>query len=79
MVDDLKLHEEKGFMRRLAMPLAEHGNLFANSARPVPRAKQILKSTSWRDMSKEFEQLHEKGNLYDKRLFLFRFVLCEHR
>lgn len=50
VVEDLKLHEEKGFLRRLAIPY-EHGNLFANSAQPIKRPKQLLKSSSWRDTS----------------------------
>lgn len=55
VVEDLKLHEEKGFLRRLAIPLTEHDNIFANSAQPVRRAKQVLKSSSWRDISHYFQ------------------------
>lgn len=51
VVEDLKLYEEKGFLRRLAIPLTEYGNLFANSAQPIKRPKQVLKSSSWRDIS----------------------------
>lgn len=76
VVEDLKLYEEKGFQRRLALPITEHASLFANSAQPIKRPKQVLKSSSWRDISCEFYN-HSKKSC--KRLIiLFRFVLCEH-
>lgn len=51
VVEDLKLYEEKGFLRRLAIPTTEHASLFANSAKPIKRPKQAVKSSSWRDIS----------------------------
>lgn len=59
VVEDLKIYEEKGFLRRLAIPATEYSNLFANSALPIKRAKQIFKSSSWRDLSKCFRLIVE--------------------
>ncbi|XP_037031611.1 uncharacterized protein LOC119071078 [Bradysia coprophila] len=50
LVEDLKIHEERGFLRRMAVPL-EHGNLYSNSPLPIKRPRQTIKSSLWRNIN----------------------------
>lgn len=69
LVEDLKLHEERGFLRRMAVPL-EYGNLYSNTPQPVKRPHQKIKSSLWRNISKFWWiTVHLEVKFYRKSIF----------